>query len=379
VRPPGPAPGARRHGGVPLSEIDKLREEIRAIDRQLVELTARRLDLARRVGDIKREAHQPIRNYVVEAEAIALVRDAAARLRVDPDVAEELLKLEIRESLRVQEKDRAGRVKADGHAGKALVVGGAGNMGRWFVEFLESMGHDVAVSDPRGAPPGRPRVEDVAAAAGSFDLILLATPPSATGDVLRSLHGKTRGLVVDIASLKSPHAAELRALAASGVRVASLHPMWGPSADLLAGRNLVVCDCGSAEAARAAKALFAHTAANVVEMPLEQHDVYMGLVLGLPHAVNLAFGHALASQPIPFSQVRSLGGPTFQKQVAVSREVAGENKDLYHEIQRLNPHTAEVLARLRRSLDELEAAVADRAAFRAYMARAQAFYEGGSP
>ena len=103
--------------------------------------------------------------------------------------------------------------------------------------------------------------------------------------------------------------------------------MWGPGADILAGRNLVICDVGHAKAARDAKALFAHTAANIVEMPLDQHDRFMGLVLGLPHAVNLIFGAALASQPLAFDEVRNLGGPTFQKQVAVRRGVAGENED----------------------------------------------------
>lgn len=355
-----------------------MRHEIRAIDQALVDLTAKRLDLARRVGEIKRGQGAPIRNYAVEADAIRLVRDAAAKLRVDPNLAEELLKLEIRESLRVQEKDRTASARGAGSAGRALVVGGAGNMGRWFVDFLESTGHEVAVADPRGAPPGRKLVRDVGAEAAGFDLVLLATPPSATADALRAVQGRTRGLVVDIASLKAPHADALREAAKSGTRVASLHPMWGPSADLLAGRNVVVCDCGNADAARDAKALFAHTAANVVAMDLDEHDRFMGLVLGLPHAVSLVFGHALAQQPIPFRDVQSLGGPTFQKQVAVSREVASENKDLYYEIQRLNPHTAEVLRGLRRSLDELEAAVTDREAFRAYMARAERFF-GGSP
>jgi chorismate mutase/prephenate dehydrogenase len=354
-------------------ELAKLRDEIRRIDRSLVELTAQRLDLARRVGEIKRAGGMPIRNYVVEAEAIALVRDAAAKLRVDPNVAEELLKLEIRESLRVQEKDRAVRVKTQG-GGRALVVGGAGNMGRWFVDYLESMGHDVAISDPRASGGAHKRVDDFASAAHEYDLVLIATPPSATGTALASLEGRTRGLILDIASLKAPHADALRRLAASGARVASIHPMWGPSADLLAGRNLVVCDVGNTEATRAARALFAHTAANVVEMRLDEHDRFMGLVLGLPHALNLVFGAALANQPLAFDAVRDLGGPTFQKQVAVSREVAGENKDLYFEIQRLNPHTADVLAGLRRSLDELEVAVRDRSAFRAYMEKAQRFY-----
>lgn len=363
-------------GAEEAAEVARLREQIRALDRDLVELTAKRLALARRVGDLKRDMGQPIRNYVVEAEALRLVREAALALGVNATAAEELLKIEIRESLRVQEKDRVSRkARAAGTSGKALVVGGAGNMGAWFCEFLESLGHEVHVADPRGSPQGRPLVQDVPADAARYDLVLLATPPSATGAALKSLHGRTRGLVVDIASLKAPHAAELRELAASGAKVASLHPMWGPKTDLLASRNVVVCDCGDPQAVREARALFEDTAANLVEMPLEEHDRFMGLVLGLPHAVSLVFGHALAAQPTPYAEVTHLGGPTFQKQVGVSREVASENKDLYYEIQRLNPHTAQVLDGLRRSLDELEASLASREAFRAYMGRAQAWFE----
>ena len=353
-------------------ELETLRDEIRALDRQLVEVTARRLELARRVGDVKRDRGLPIRNYVVEAEAIKLARDLAEKLGVRPDSAEEMLKLEIRESLRVQEQDRAAKTRAASTGARALVIGGAGNMGRWFVEFLESKGYDVAVSDPRGGS-----VKDVASEAQRADLVIVATPPSATASVLSSLKG-ARGIVMDIASLKAPHAEALRALAASGTRATSLHPMWGPKADLLAGRNVVVCDCGSAEANAAGRALFADTAANIVELPLGEHDRFMGLVLGLPHAVSLLFAHALAEQPLALDDVTHLGGPTFQKQVAVAREVASENKDLYYEIQKLNPHTPDVLQGLRRSLDALEASLAAREEFRAYMSRGESWFTEAS-
>ncbi|HVM45804.1 MAG TPA: prephenate dehydrogenase, partial [Candidatus Thermoplasmatota archaeon] len=272
------------------------------------------------------------------------------------------------------EKDRVQRSRPEGTAGKALVVGGAGNMGRWFVEFLESKGYQCSVADLRGAPPGRPHVVDVPGAAAGFDIILLATPPSATAGVLRSLRGRTSALVVDIASLKAPVADALRELAASGGNVASIHPMWGPQTEILAGRNLVVCDLGEPSHAREARKLFEDTAANIVEMPLDEHDRAMALVLGLPHAVNLVFGRALAARGPPFGDLANLGGPTFQKQVQVSAEVAAENKDLYFEIQKLNPHTAEVLSSLRQSLEELEAALAARERFRAYMAKADSYF-----
>lgn len=360
------------------AEIARLRDEIRALDQDLVELTAKRLALARRVGELKQLAEQPIRNYVVEAEAIRLVRAAAERLGVRPEVAEELLTLEIRESLRAQEKDRVVRTRPGATAGKALVVGGAGNMGRWFVDFLESKGYQVATHDVRGPLAGRPHVASLRDASG-FDVVLLATPPSATADALRALSGRPDTLIVEIASLKTPVAAVLRELAAGGAQVASIHPMWGPSTDLLASKNVVLCDIGAADAMRAARKLFADTAVNIVEMPLDEHDRLMALVLGLPHAVNLVFGHALAARAPPFAALAGLGGPTFQKQVRVAEEVASENKDLYHEIQELNPHTAEVLSSLRQSLDELEAAVARREEFRAYMSRVEAYLRAAAP
>lgn len=358
-----------------MDEIQRLRDEIRALDRALVELTAKRLELAKRVGELKLQERQPIRNFVVEAEALRLVRDAAEQLGVRPELAEELLKLEISESLRVQEKDRAARTRPEGLAGKALVVGGAGNMGRWFVDFLESKGYACSVADTRAPPAGRPAVHDVPAASGGFDIVLVATPPSVTSDVLRSLRGRTSAAILEISSIKAPVADALRELAASGASVESIHPMWGPRTEILAGRNLALCRIGDAPRAGVARKLFEDTAANVVDVTLEEHDRLMALVLGLPHALNLVFGHALGARG-GAGAASGLGGPTFQKQVGVSAEVANENKDLYYEIQRLNPHTAEVLSVLRRSLDELEASLARREAFRQYMSTAQKAFEG---
>jgi chorismate mutase/prephenate dehydrogenase len=370
-----------------VSDIDEVRQELRKLDAALVDLVAQRIALARRAGELKLATGQPIRNYAVEAEVIRLARERAAAEQVPEDLAEELMKMLIRESLRAQETDRLRHPAArELHKGRrALVVGGAGNMGRWFAEFLETKGFGVSVADPRAsaaaaaAGSGRPVVADVAAEAGAFDLVLVATPPSAVGPVLRSLTGRTDGLVFEIGSLKSPFLRDLKALAASGANVTSVHPMWGPSAQLLASKNVVVCDCGNADANRAARALFEDTAARIVEVPVDEHDAYMARTLGLPHALNLVFGHALFAQGVPLERLDLLGGPTFRKQVAVSEEVAHENKDLYFEIQKHNPHTPGTLRLLRESLEAFEAAVATREAFLDYMAEAESYFGGEKP
>lgn len=351
------------------------REEIRAIDRAILDLIAQRNRLASDIGALKRERGLPIRNYAVEADVIELARDVARDLGLRAEVAEEMMHLVIRESLRVQEAERARTARREASGRRALVIGGRGAMGAWFAEFLDGKGFSVAVADVRGPLEGYAFVgADWPERLENFDLVCVAVPPSRVADVLARLAGRTGALVFDIASLKSPFSKDLEGLAAQGMAVTSLHPMWGPRTDLLASKNLLVCDAGVPEANRAARALFADTAAHVVDLPIGAHDAHMAFTLGLPHALNLAFSRALAHSPFPLADLEGLGGPTFTKQVRVASEVASENKDLYFEIQRLNAHTPAVYAAMREAIDALERAVGSRDAFVTFMQACQDYY-----
>lgn len=61
-----------------LAELNGLREEIEQIDRMMIDLIARRVDLARRVGGAKRRAGLPTLDPAREA---AVVRRAGALAR----------------------------------------------------------------------------------------------------------------------------------------------------------------------------------------------------------------------------------------------------------------------------------------------------------
>lgn len=255
-----------------------------------------------------------------------------------------------------------------GGAKSALVFGGKGGMGSWFCEFLAGKGYDVAVSDPRGAPPGYDLLPEVRGREDDFDLLVVATPMRIAPELLEGLRlGRPRGLVFDVCSLKSPVAEALRAMAKDGLRVTSVHPMWGPKADILAGRNVLVVDCGVPDANRAARALFEDTAASIVDLPLADHDTLMAYTLTLPHALNIVFGRAMAQSGIPLARLLHLGGPTFAKQVEVAGEIAGENRELYFDIQALNSVTPDVHEAMRKAMKDLADAVQDRERFVALM------------
>lgn len=61
------------------NELSGLREAIAEIDREIVSLSGRRVDLAARLGELKRAAGVPIRDYAHEKEVV----DRARRLAAD--------------------------------------------------------------------------------------------------------------------------------------------------------------------------------------------------------------------------------------------------------------------------------------------------------
>lgn len=340
----------------PDPDLDDVRRRIRQLDGELVELAAERVRLARRVGEIKRAAGRAVVDYAQERRVLDAAGAAAARHGLDPGVAEDLLARLIRASVRVQEEESL-RHAGTGRGKHAVVVGGAGRMGRWIGRFLEAQGWRVAVADP-GAPPEEDRRGREALPAA--ELVVAATPPGRTAALYREWRAAPpAGVVVDIASIKTPLVEPIRALQAAGGRVASIHPMFGPSALLLRGADVVVCDTGDIDATAAVEALFAPTTAHLVRLPLEEHDRVMADLLSLAHATAIAFALALPAAEHP---VRST---TFQALERLAAAVVRESPDVYYEIQAENPHSAAAVAKLGAALDRLTAVLAgrDRAAF----------------
>jgi chorismate mutase/prephenate dehydrogenase len=356
-------------------KLSDLRDELGALDRKLLELVAERARLASAIGAVKREMGAPTRDFQQEREVVERAREAARSLKLPPRLAEDLMLVLIRSALAVQERDEL-RVKAGGTGKTALVVGGAGKMGRWFVHFLASQGFEVEIADPAEAPVEVKRFPDWRRAELSHDLIVIAAPLLTTNEILLEMaRDPPKGLVFDIGSLKSPLRRGLKAMAAAKARITSVHPMFGPDTDLLSGRHVIFVDVGSSEATEQAQALFASTTAVRVSMDLESHDRLIAYVLGLSHALNIAFFTALAESGEAAPRLSTLSSTTFDEQLAVSKKVAGENPKLYFEIQSLNDYGTESLTALLYAVERLRSVVRaqDASGFAALMERGREY------
>jgi chorismate mutase / prephenate dehydrogenase len=357
--------------------LDDLRQRLNQIDRQMISLVAERKAISAEVARVKRATGRPTRDYEREKEVILNVRSVASELGVSPALAEDMLRMLIRSSLTTQELASVAASGA-GTGRRALVIGGSGKMGSWFVHFLASQGFAVEVADPAGAPEGALQVDDWRKTDLKHDFIVLATPLGVTDALLRDLAlRRPPGIIFDVGSLKSPLRAGLLALKSHGCKVTSLHPMFGPDTELLSGRHVVFVDLGCAEALAAARELFSATMAEQVVMSLDDHDRLIAYVLGLSHALNIAFFTALAESGEAAPKLARMSSTTFDSQLDVATRVAQESPDLYFEIQSLNDYGAESLEALAQAVERLRTAVLSQNhdAFVALMRRGRDYLE----
>ena len=339
-------------------KLENLRNELSAVDRQLVELIAERQRIVGEIGRSKQSAGRATRDYERERMVLEKARRRAESLNVDPNIAEEILTTLIRSSLTHQERNRVvAEGKGDGRS--VLVIGGAGKMGGWFVDFFKSQGFATTIADTT-AEGGPASFNDWKAAGVDYDIIVVATPMAVSSDILTELASRSPdGLVFDIGSLKTPLKSGLSALAQAGCKVASLHPMYGPDTELLSGRHLIFVDAGSPEATAEAKELFGATMVDELDMGLDEHDRLISYVLGLSHALNIAFFTALAKSGEAAPQLARLSSTTFDAQLLVSAAVAQDNPYMYFEIQHLNKFGLDPLDALLESVARIREVVAD--------------------
>ena len=347
--------------------LDELRDEIRKKDLEIVKLISERVDLAKQIGLTKFEQGLPIRNVEVEKKVIARYVEEGAKYQLSEGSMESIAKAAIQEAI-----DAEARLIKRGKAKTIAVIGGAGKMGNWMVRMLGGYGNNVFEIDP--VLGNGHSMKDCSDA----DVVIVSVPIHTTASVLRELDGicGEDTLIFDLSSLKTPAIDTLKDMAARK-KVCSMHPMFGPSAPSLFGRNIIVCDCGNKAAVDEAVSLFDDRGGNIRIMGVEDHDRYMSYVLGLTHAVNIALFTVLDRSGYTFDDLQTVASTTFNKGLDANRSVASEDPQLYYEIQHMNGNRLEMWHLFGDAVKDLEEASMsdDSGKFRELMEAGKRYFE----
>jgi prephenate dehydrogenase len=240
-----------------------------------------------------------------------------------------------------------------------VAVIGAGGMGSWFARYFKSRGHSLTVSDrdrrkaQRLASRIRARYtsSNVEAARGS-DIVILATPANVVSDTVKQILPALRrnALLLDICAVKSAVIPALRLAERRGVRVASIHPMFGPLARGVRKKLIIIIRTGKdRRGMKTVERLF--DGARVLSAEPDAHDRQMALTLALPHFLNMVFAMVISKRR-SFAEIRKFAGRTFNLQMLLAETVASE-PETTADIQIMNKEFAIILQGLQRDIRSL--------------------------
>jgi chorismate mutase / prephenate dehydrogenase len=359
--------------------IDICRKKIDAIDHRIFSLVKQREKLSAKIGHAKRQVSIPDRDFIREKAVFTRAIALAKELDLPTKLAIKLQKLFIEASLFRQEKDRI-KNNFDQKKKSVLVVGGAGRLGKWLCHFFADSGHKISVVDL--VHPGFPceYSASIVTPIMQHDIIIVATPIRASIEILKNLgEQKLQSTVIfDVSSVKTPIYKSLLDLKKKGALVTSLHPMFGPSVELLFGKHIIRTSLGVKQADNLVDEIFKSTSLQVMDMGIDEHDSVIAILLSLSHLINIIFAKTLEKSSFSINFLERFSAPTFSKLISIAKQVVLENPHLYYEIQALNPHTKDVYQNVKDTLSQVIDAIQkfDELAFVTIMKQGEQFLSG---
>lgn len=249
---------------------------------------------------------------------------------------------------------------------KVAILGGTGSMGQWFANYFQDKGFDVVISGRYPEKTTRIALElgvdhaisDVTAVRDA-DMVVVSMPIEVSANSILDIasHMKKGAILFDLASVKGDIIKALKRAAKMGIRALSVHPLYGPGAPSMKGKQVLLIPVYENIQIVEEMAKMFKEDGGVVHLLKsgEVHDKMMALTLGLPHFLNILFAKVLAGSDI--QEVKKFGGTTFTLQLLLAESVLSQDPNLYYAIQNQNPTFKELLSTVLTSLKEMTSAV----------------------
>lgn len=305
-----------------VAELTALRDQIDEVDKALLGLLAKRLELVAEVGEVKSRYGLPI--YVPEREASMLAsrRQEAESLGVSPDLIEDVLRRLMRESY-AHENDKGFKTLCP-RLRPVVIVGGGGQMGRLFEKMLTLSGYQVRILDKGDWD----RSDELLKDAG---MVIISVPIHLTEQIIAELPKLPEDcILVDLASVKNRPLQAM--LAAHTGPVLGLHPMFGPDSGSLAKQVVVWCDGRQPEAYQWFLEQIQVWGARLHRISAVEHDQNMAFIQALRHFATFAYGLHLAEENVNLDQLLALSSPIYRLELAMVGRLFAQDPQLYADI-----------------------------------------------
>ena len=275
-------------------------ETLEQIDRQLIELIGKRISCLTRSRD---------------GEDIVEVNELLAKAGIPEFVWQDLTINCVAASTAASSPPATLRQRV-------TVIGGRGQMGRFFVEQLTKAGHEVKIL-------GRNGWDHADLLLGQVDLVLVSVPLEQTESIIEKTapYLSDSTALVDVASIKTPIVQAM--LEHHSGPVIGLHPMFGPGVESFLSQNVVVCPGRQPEACQWFLDFIANRGGKLIWCTPPEHDQMMAIVQAIRHFTTFSLGAFLAAEGIDLARTLEFASPLYRVQLDLVSRLFAQDSSLY--------------------------------------------------
>lgn len=324
--------------GTDSSEFSKailpLRTNIDKIDSQILSLLARRRDQVEKVVRLKKKLHMPVYHPAREEDLISKLRDQAGQANLDPDFMEDLYRVILRNS-RVKQTDQMEH-KGVRPGAKVLILGGAGQMGRFFVSLFNKSGYETRTMGRNDWARARQLCEDI-------DLCIVSVPIEHTRAIIEKIADflPAKAILTDLTSIKVDPVESM--LSSHAGPVIGVHPLFGPTTASLDKQIIVVTPGRDEAACQWLVEQLTLWGAVIVESTPREHDEIMEIVQSLRHFATFCFGQFLHDRNIRLERTLEFSSPIYRLEAGMVGRLFAQDGSMYSEIIFATPERRKLL------------------------------------
>lgn len=330
-------------------EIIPLRTKIDHIDSQILSLLTQRQAQVEKVVRLKKKHHIPVYHPAREEDLISKLRRQAEKAHLDPDFMEDLYRVILRQS-RVEQTVRMEHKGVRPGAG-ILIIGGAGQMGRFFASLFRKSGYEVRILTAQDWD----MAEDLCQ---GIDLCLVSVPIEITEEIIQKIAPflEPATLLADLTSIKAKPLEQM--LASHKGPVMGIHPLFGPSTGSLDKQIIIVTPGRNPDRCQWLVEQLTLWGAVMVESTAREHDDIMEIVQALRHFATFSFGQFLYEKQARIERTLEFSSPIYRLELGMVGRLFAQDSSLYSEIifatRERRALLKEYIASLNTHLDMLE-------------------------
>jgi chorismate mutase/prephenate dehydrogenase len=315
-------------------QLKKQRTQIDDIDEQILDLLKTRKEVVQDVIKNKVENQLPVFVAGREEQKTESFRKKAAERGIDPEWAEDFLRMVMAASRAAQSAEKF--PSSTDEPRHILFVGGDGGMGSLYRRFTESSGH-VTFSIDKG---NWYQLEELAP---KLDMVIITVPINVTVDVIRRIAPKLKPetILADFTSNKSEPLQAM--LDAHSGPVVGLHPMHGPDVPNLSKQLMVICAGRDSEKADWFREQCVLWGMRILEAEPAKHDHVMHLVQGLRHFVALLHGSFMKEYDLNPNEMLDYSSPIYRAELMMTGRIFAQDAELYADIVFANKERRDLL------------------------------------